>query len=447
MLKYIQLQQVGPAGEEPLRLDFGSRLNILTGDNGLGKTFALDIAWWALTRTWPHQPAWPRKGSDIAPEIKYQVDSKTTIAKPVESEYDFSRQCWALPKGRKPMPGLVIYARVGGGFSVWDPARNYWRERDDEADDARARRSAFHFASENIWDGLRVDESAENGEKPSGKFTWLCNGLIRDWVTWQDRQSEEFSILKKVLERLSPSEDESIKPGKPVRVRIDDTQDIPTIEMPYGTVPVTLASAGMKRIVALAYLVVWAWSEHQKAAELRNEEPTDRFVLLFDEVETHLHPQWQRVFLPALLEVVRTIGGEAAVQQGNILPTTQIIASTHAPLVMASVETEFSESIDKVFTFELAAGDDNVKVVDVPWAKQGDAVNWLVSEAFGLRQARSKKAEEAIEAAEAFMRDDLDALPDRLSDKKAIHQELLRILSDHDHFWPRWIVRQQEVGK
>ena len=44
-------------------LEFGPRLNLLTGDNGLGKTFALDLAWWTLTRTWAGLPAMPRRDS------------------------------------------------------------------------------------------------------------------------------------------------------------------------------------------------------------------------------------------------------------------------------------------------------------------------------------------------------------------------------------------------
>ena len=51
MLKHLELKNVGPAAR--MKLDFGSRLNLLTGDNGLGKSFLLDIAWWALTRRWP----------------------------------------------------------------------------------------------------------------------------------------------------------------------------------------------------------------------------------------------------------------------------------------------------------------------------------------------------------------------------------------------------------
>ncbi len=47
MLEYLELTGVGPA--EHMRVDFAPRLNILTGDNGLGKTFVLDVAWWVLT--------------------------------------------------------------------------------------------------------------------------------------------------------------------------------------------------------------------------------------------------------------------------------------------------------------------------------------------------------------------------------------------------------------
>ncbi len=41
MLKHLELKNVGPAAR--MKLDFGSRLNLLTGDNGLGKSFLLDM--------------------------------------------------------------------------------------------------------------------------------------------------------------------------------------------------------------------------------------------------------------------------------------------------------------------------------------------------------------------------------------------------------------------
>jgi hypothetical protein len=81
-----------------------------------------------------------------------------------------------------------------------------------------------------------------------------------------------------------------------------------------------------------------------------------------------------------------------------------------------------------------------------PWAKQGDVIGWLVSDSFGLLQGRSIDAEKAIEAAEAWMRDERDALPPHLGTKEAIHAELQRVLPGHDPFWPRWIVRTDASG-
>lgn len=78
---------------------------------------------------------------------------------------------------------------------------------------------------------------------------------------------------------------------------------------------------------------------------------------------------------------------------------------------------------------------------------QGDVINWLVSESFGLQQARSSDAERAIEAAEAWMRGDVNALPEQLSTREAIHAESQRVVPGHDSFWPRWIVRGDNAGR
>jgi hypothetical protein len=85
-------------------------------------------------------------------------------------------------------------------------------------------------------------------------------------------------------------------------------------------------------------------------------------------------------------------------------------------------------------------------VEDVPWTCQGDVTNWLVSDIFGLKQARSREAERAIEAAEAFMRGDTQSLPQDLNSQELIHQELVRTLPGHDDFWPRWIVSTKQVA-
>lgn len=422
MLERLHLKNVGPAPE--LTLALAPRLNLITGDNGLGKTFILDVAWWALTRTWSGPPAFPQRGAGTKPAIHYRVENGKKVE--YAAHFDFSTQAWEIA-GHPPAPGLVLYARVDGGFSLWDPARNHWavREKAQRSGEQVPVPPAYHFSAATLYNGLS-----------EGDHTY-CNGIIRDWVLWQLQKSEAFARLVEVLKALSPDEREPLVPGPPMRVSLGDVRDIPTLEMPYGTVPIIHASAGARRILGLAYLLVWAWEEHVRAAVLLNQTPTTELILLVDEIEAHLHPQWQRAILPALLAVATGLG------VGGL--RVQILSTTHAPLVLASAEPFFDEARDDLFHFDLKG--DRVTVESGGWAKQGDVLNWLVSEVFGLRQARSRDAERAIEAAEAFMSGERDKLPPGLRTEKTIHQELLRLLPGHDPFWPRWIVRMEQPVK
>ncbi len=63
MLERLELRDVGPAPE--MRLDLAPRLNVIAGDNGVGKTLVLDVAWWALTGTWGMGAASPHRGDGV----------------------------------------------------------------------------------------------------------------------------------------------------------------------------------------------------------------------------------------------------------------------------------------------------------------------------------------------------------------------------------------------
>jgi len=320
-------------------------------------------------------------------------------------------ETWPITAGRPVKAGIVVYIRIDGGFSVWDPARNYWRKDPGRPD-------AYHFSAAEVWNGMDL-----GGQR-------VCEGLERDWVNWQEGRKPQFAALESVLRVLSP-ENEPLKAGVPKRLFLGEGRDRPTLLVGRQEVPVALASAGVRRILALAYFLVWAWHEHRVAANLLGKAPEDRFVILFDEPETHLHPRWQRSILPSLIEAVGTL-------RSNTGPEPQVVIATHAPLVVASLEPSFDRERDDLIHMRLK---DGVVVAEQGmWAKQGDASNWLVSETFGLEQARSIEAEKAIEAAEAFMRGEKAALPTGLRTKTAIFQELQRLLPAHDEFWPRWLV-------
>lgn len=424
VIKKLKLTNVGPAPS--MELNFGDRLNVFTGDNGLGKSFLLDIVWWTLTRKWPSEINPLLTGGKTAipsaqgkATIDFAFTSKTGKESYI-STYNKRGQVWTGRSGRPANPGLVLYAMSDGSFAVWDPARNYWQKKGGM--DIQERRPAYVFSPTEVWDGLL----SESG-------TWLSNGLIRDWANWQKEAGATFRLLKKILKALSSSENEELCPGKLTRVNLEDARDMPTITMPYNQdVPVVHASSGMRRIIALSYFLVWAWEEHRQAAKQIGEKETRQVVFLIDEIESHLHPRWQRCIVPALLSAMDTLAKKNSVQ---------LITATHSPIVMASMEPLFDEGIDAWFDLDFEAPD-RVVLRHRFFEKLGEAENWLGSEAFDLKSTRSIEYEKLLDKASGLLRQNnppQEAI-------KEMNDRLVEALNPKDRFLFNWRYIVQKKG-
>jgi len=237
-------------------------------------------------------------------------------------------------------------------------------------------------------------------------------------------------MFKSVLRRLSPPDMNPLVPGEPIRLP-NDAREIPTLLHAYDLVAFTNESAGVKRIVTLAYLLVWAWNEHKVYSALSKKSPQNRMVILIDEMEAHLHPKWQRVVLPAILDVMNILGKELE---------AQVIVATHSPLILASLEQDFNDSMDKLFHLQIAG--DSVTFQEVPFIRHGRVDAWLTSDLFELRQPTSQPAENALERAKAMLGEEK---PDP-QDIKEITKHLSRTLPAEDEFWPRWLYFAQQKG-
>ena len=424
MLESLHLKNVGPAPE--MRMDLAPRLNLITGDNGLGKSFLLDVAWWALTRKWPQDlnanltSGYAARPTDVGKlaTIEFEVESKTRRVR-YESSYVPDEQSWLGKAGRPPNPGLVIYALADGGFAVWDPARNYWKRKGNV--DIQERVPAYIFSAKEAWEGLRIPVD--------DKLTQVSNGLVADWASWIRERGEDARRMAAVLALLAPTVgDDSLRPGDGfARLSVNDARDIPTVRMGYGPeVPILYASLGVRRIAALAYILSWAWREHLIASRQLAQAPSARVVMLFDEIEAHLHPRWQRAVVPALLNVVKTLTDDAGAQ-------VQLVAATHSPLVLASVEPLFDLDMDAWFDLDLEG--QKVELRKRPYVRLGEVGNWLTSEAFDLKEPRSLEGERAVLVAHGL----LSAKNPPLYLVEAADQQLREAgLPDIDPFWVRW---------
>jgi hypothetical protein len=407
-LRLLEMRGIGPSPH--LVFNPAERLSIITGDNGLGKTFILECAWWALTGRWAERPAYPNPDElPGTPSLRFGIAAGETRSTSKTIPYDWQTQQWVAPKGRPTVPGLVVYARVDGSFAVWDPARHLGRQVQGAP--------ALVFSRDEVLGGLEGQ----------------IEGLLRDWVRWQNSQDQRavFETFCTVLRKLSPPDMSPLTPGPSIRLP-GEARAVPTLSHPYGNVPIVNESAGVRRIITLAYLLVWSWNEHKIYSTLSKRSPQRQLVILMDEVEAHLHPKWQRVVLPALLDVATVLSRELRYQA---------IIATHSPLILASLETRFSDHTDKLFHLRLTEYG-HAQFDELRFVKYGPIDKWLTSPIFELPQARSREGEAALEQAKSLLsatRPDVESI-------RSVSAALLRTLPQDDPFWPRWVYFAESKG-
>lgn len=433
MLNYLELKNVGI--KPLLKLDVSPRLNILTGDNGLGKSFILDIMWFLVSGCFPAEINKRIQSGFVAKPLNNQDRAMIVANDGVDVEffsYDYEKEYWDRhidvdePMKKTIFSDIAIYVMADGSYALWD--RNLNRKmmhnkqiRYDGSFTYSNRPTAFVYTQEEIWQGLN--------DRNSNQF---FNGLLQDWQIWQTGNTKEFQQLKSVLSVLS-SQDELLEIGELKPFSLDDSRLYPTIKMPYGkSVLLPHCSSAIKRIVTLAYFLVYAWKRHLETAELLGKEPAKHFMLLIDEVEAHLHPKWQRKIVPALLSVLSPLSNELDIQ---------LAIATHSPLVMASLEPIFEQKKDLWIDFDLNSQGE-IDIIQREFEKQGNAENWLESEAFNLSSSRALEYEYLITAAKKLMRAEY---PDK-EEIIRLRYELVNALDPRDEFWTLWLIFCRKNG-
>ena len=266
-----------------------------------------------------------------------------------------------------------------------------------------------------------------------GTTVHLCNGLIRDWVNWAAARNRDHIRMMKVLNALAADAFTGpIEVGEPTRVSLSDSRDIPTIVTGYaGPVPIH-ASAGVRRIASIAYMLALTWREHRLAAKRLGRDTCKGIILLVDEIESHLHPRWQRMILHSLQAAV---GATAEL-------TMQVVVTTHSPLVMSAAERFFDKDRDRWFDLVLngvsdSSGQSQLVELRTPhFERLGTVGHWLASEdAFGLPTDRGNtEAERLVLQAREML---VGAEPE-LKDVEAMSHALAGELEVHDPFLARW---------
>ncbi len=377
MLASLKTRNIGPSD---LDLVFGKRLNLISGDNGLGKSFLLDLVWYALTRTWPNalnprlKAGYPARPTDPARAKDARIDYQ--ILKSGKKEDDTSKHAryegvneWGVKgSGAQPDPGLVFYFFPDGSCCLYDFQRS------------SADLPAYVLTQDELWGGM--DRAKIN----------FIKGLESDLVVWKKSTDEydkkSLEMMVNILKCLSPRLGLSL--GEPTVLDRHGIEEIPTINMPYQqNVPIRFVSSAIKRILSVAYFIAWGYNTHVKwcMANKGAKSISKKAVILFDEIDAHLHPKWQLSILPALMEVCGQLDSQFSVQY---------FVTTHSPLVMVSAETPWNDNNDSLIDIDHLGQSVSVKVK--PFVKLGKAESYLNADQFDYTSNRSLEATAAIDA-------------------------------------------------
>lgn len=134
------------------------------------------------------------------------------------------------------------------------------------------------------------------------------------------------------------------------------------------------------------------------------------FLLLLDEIDIHLHPEWQRRVLPIAQ---------------RMFPNAQIIASTHSPFVVASAEDA------QIITLEVARG--VARVEKIAPSQSGISYSTVLRSIFGIESSFNIETEQTFAEFHAAKR----ALLAGTTSDRAEVQRLANVLAH----------RSEEVGQ
>jgi hypothetical protein len=110
----------------------------------------------------------------------------------------------------------------------------------------------------------------------------------------------------------------------------------------------------------------------------------------------------------------------------------QVIAATHSPMIMASVEPLFQAERDAWFDLDLER--QRVVLRQRDFEKHGDAAGWLISEAFDLTSGRSLEYEKLVNKAAAL----LEKPQPSARQIQAMNDALVAALNPKDDFLFNW---------
>ncbi len=396
-MKLIRLELENYRCFPALTLELDKQLTLLVARNGQGKTSLLDaikVALWPFVRGFDlgNAPLTGIQPDDVflRPGDAHQMEPSLPARLTAHAEIRDAESCWSrsrisIRKGTKTRSDK-------GARALENNARNLQRRifanaLKDVTETIELPVLAYYGTSRLWRDNTPTSEAIDNAEfsrtygyrdslDPASNYKQFSKWYTRIFRSYREEQIRNLERGRSSFE----VKDEFLNPVKAVQIAVNAVLESRTgwrnlayssefadlvLEHPaHGTLKVSQLSDGIRNSVGLAADIAYRCiklNPHLGIAAPR--ECTG--VVLIDEIDMHLHPEWQQTVVPDLL---------------GAFPNIQFIVTTHSPQVITSVEAKCIRILHPVINDK----SQQVRIGNVKQQTQGVASFQVLASVMGI---------------------------------------------------------------
>ncbi|MDB9432113.1 AAA family ATPase [Microcystis aeruginosa] len=421
-IKYIKL--INYRGAVSLNIDFHRQFNVFIGVNGAGKSTILDslaimLSW--LVNRLKNTNASGRKIS----ETEINNGQGTAIIEITGLTEDSQEITWKIVKTRTG----YIHAGEGSNFSQLNEyTQQIQRQITEHQGEINLPLFVYYSVNRAVLDIPLKIKTKHQFDSLSAYENALTSGSdFRTFFEWfrerEDLENEnrkyqydlikpegfcfpdpQLEAVRETIKRFLPDFTNLIVRRNPLRMEVTKKNEIVTVNQ---------LSDGEKCLIAM----LGDLARRMAIANPQNPDPlTGTGIIIIDEIDLHLHPQWQRFVVPKLLEV---------------FPNCQFFISTHSPNIITHVQPEslhFMEQTEMGIKFHPVQ------------ESYGKNVDLILEYLMGLETTRPKEIAEALkDIYEQISQNQLEAAKNKINYLRA------KIQDDPELIKAEVIIRRKEI--
>ncbi|NCR34628.1 MAG: AAA family ATPase [Microcystis aeruginosa S11-01] len=423
-MKIKSINLINYRGAVSLNIKFHPQLNVFIGVNGAGKSTILDslaimLSW--LVNRLKNTNASGRKIS----ETEINNGQWTAIIEITGVTEDSQEITWKIVKTRTG----YIHAGERSNFSQLNEyTQQIQRQITDHQGEINLPLFVYYSVNRAVldiplkiktkhqFDSLSAYENAlTSGSDFRTFFEWFREREDLENENRKYREAEikpegfcfpdpQLEAVRETIERFLPDFTNLIVRRNPLRMEVTKKDKIVTVNQ---------LSDGEKCLIAM----LGDLALRMAIANPQNPDPlTGNGVIIIDEIDLHLHPQWQRFVVPKLLEV---------------FPNCQFFISTHSPNIITHVQPEslhFMEQTEMGIKFHPVQ------------ESYGKNVDRILEDLMGLETTRPQEIAEALkDIYEQISHNQLEAAKNKINDLRA------KIQDDPELIKAEVIIRRKEI--